>query len=908
MESFLVECDSRFLAVCISEHWLGADEMAGYCVANYKMGAFFSRSIRAHGGVVVLVRDDVEFVPLSLGDFCVEMDGEVAGVRLLKQKIVLLSVYRSPAGDLDVFLGVLSQVFVGVRTGHDRIVLVGDFNVHFQRENDANARKLRNFMTEFGLHSNFCEPTRFENCLDNIFLDVGERSWSNVIDFSFSDHRGVQTNIYDVSKERTPASVLCIRPTTARGLDDFYRLVRNVDFGSIIDEGVSLGEAVDRFVSSVSELALEAFPTRVVGCGRNNPLRIAWYSPELGRMRDRLRFFSDIFQTTRSEYAGAALKAHRVCYKRAIIDAKRAANDRFIRDHHRSPSAMWRVIRGVTGAPSHHSSPGLTACDFNNFFLSTSATTASSLGRPTDPISLSCWVDGPGGHGVYFEFREISQVAVRSAVDKLKRSKSMDYFGMNSVMLKKIINLVVSPMTRLFNRCITERWFPDVFKLACVSPVYKKGDVEDLSNYRPISILPVIGKVFERLLKDQLVQYLEHVALLNTAQHGFRAGRSTGTAVAAFVERVVECFEGGEYCEVSLLDLSKAFDCISHEVLLRKLYMYNFQPSACALLSSYLSSRKQCVRYNSEVSDFGTISRGVPQGSILGPILFLLYINDFSTLFSPDDTLLYADDTTIFSAGASGDDALRARVGMMEGARRWYDANLLSLNDEKTVHLTFALRHNDDPRQSARFLGVLVDTELTWRPHCCALARRLCSASFALRRLSESASIGALRVAYFALFQSHLVYGLLSWGHCAASADVFAIQRRAVRALDGVSYREDCRPSFVRLNLLTLPSLYILECLKYVLRRRGAFSLQSELHNYNTRGGSNIRHDSLRLTRSRNGMNYFSLRIYNAMDVRLRGLPTGTLLKYVKSYLLSSAFYSLDEFLANPPPVGSVTD
>ena len=327
--------------------------------------------------------------------------------------------------------------------------------------------------------------------------------------------------------------------------------------------------------------------------------------------------------------------------------------------------------------------------------------------------------------------------------------------------------------------------------------------------------------------------------------------------------------------------------------------MFNFLPGACALMTSYLSGRWQCVRYGSVSSELGELTVGVPQGSVLGPLLFLLYVNDFPGLFAAGDTLLYADDTTIFSAGACIEDAVRARAGRMGVVGEWYNANQLALNEGKTDHVMFTLRRHSNPGQETKFLGVLLDTELTWRPHCELLSRRLSSAAFALRRLSESVSSEVARVAYFALFQAHLTYGLLSWGHAAASDRVFSVQRRVVRLLDGLGYRDDCRQSFVRLRLLTLPSLYIFECMKHMLNRED-LRFKRNVHRYNTRGNVDIRLDSLRLTQTRNATNYYGDKIYNTINPELRKLSPGALLNKLKAYLVGKAFYSIDEFIQSP--------
>ena len=364
---------------------------------------------------------------------------------------------------------------------------------------------------------------------------------------------------------------------------------------------------------------------------------------------------------------------------------------------------------------------------------------------------------------------------------------------------------------------------------------------------------------------------------------------------------MVDAFEGSKYGRMSFLDLSKAFDCVSYSILVRKLYFYNIHPSACGLLTSYLTRRQQCVKVNGVLSELGCVDSGVPQGSILGVMLFLVFINDLADQLGEGNVLLYADDTTLLSADCD----LAASTLRLEGLRlvadRWFASNRLVQNREKTIDLMCTLRTFDEPAGAARFLGIYVDRGLTWGEHCDFLSRRLASACFLVRRLSETVSQHVLRVAYFSLVQSNLLYGILLWGHSASAASVFRLQRRILRILGGLDYRADCRSTFVRMGIMTLPSLFILESLKYVIANESALVTHGDVHQYNTRSSGDVLLPGLRLERSRYGPNYYGIKLYNAIDISVRRLPPVRFLNKIKTHLKENAFYSIEEFIRRPP-------
>ena len=452
----------------------------------------------------------------------------------------------------------------------------------------------------------------------------------------------------------------------------------------------------------------------------------------------------------------------------------------------------------------------------------------------------------------------------------------------------------------MINRCIRDSIFPDVLKIASVTPIFKKGDINDPSNYRPISILPVVSKIYEALLKNQIVNYFESNSLFASEQFGFRKDRSTTLAVGRFVEFVVACFEDSSCCEASFLDLTKAFDCVSHVILIRKLYMYNFKPEACKLISSYLSNRMQYVKYNGHCSSHELIKSGVPQGSILGPIIFLIYINDLPEAIGEFASVLYADDTTLLTRGLTRGGALASHSETLDAPETWFRSNQLSLNQSKSLRMTMSVRGGHEGDQSVKFLGVFVDSGLTWRAHCEHLEGRLRSAVFLLRRLSETCSPSVVRVAYFSLFHSHISYGLLIWGHTATLQRIFRLQRRAIRIVAGLQYRDDCRNAFTQLRVLTLPSLYVFQSLKYVHGNIQRYHRNADVHGYSTRGVQDIRGARFRLERSRNAFNYHGITYYNKLNEEVKQLTNTKFLEYLKKELIIKALYSLQEFVGFP--------
>ena len=236
------------------------------------------------------------------------------------------------------------------------------------------------------------------------------------------------------------------------------------------------------------------------------------------------------------------------------------------------------------------------------------------------------------------------------------------------------------PLSYIFNLTFTTGKIPDDLKVALVTPVYKASEENIYSNYRPISVLPCFSKILEKLMYKRLIDYMHKNGTLTDCQYGFRSNGSTNYAIIELVDKITKAIENNEFTVGIFLDLSKAFDTVNHDILLSKLYFYGIRGSCHAWIKDYLSNRKQIVKYNQIRSSERLISCGVPRGSVLGPLLFLIYVNDLINSASKLSTILFADDTNMFCSGKDMHELETTVNSELAQVQEWLTLNQLTLN------------------------------------------------------------------------------------------------------------------------------------------------------------------------------------------------------------------------------------
>ena len=452
--------------------------------------------------------------------------------------------------------------------------------------------------------------------------------------------------------------------------------------------------------------------------------------------------------------------------------------------------------------------------------------------------------------------------ALPKIITKMLNKNSSGHDNISNSLLKKIANPLLHPLSLLFNKSMEEGIFPDLMKISEVIPLYKNKEKHIMNNYRPISLLPVTSKILEKIIYKRVYNFLVKNKILYLSQYGFREGHSTINAVTEFVGKIVQGFEKGECTLGIFLDLSKAFDTLDHQILLKKLDYYGIRGIAWNWFESYLSNRRLYVSYNGVHSDSISINYGVPQGSVLGPLLFLIYMNDIVTCLSKGSCINFADDTTIHISGKDIPllyDSIKADISVLMD---WFKANRLSLNLSKTFYVLFRPKNKHIPDSlpdltfgtdiikrvsSIKSLGIYVDEFLDWDEHVTQLCNKLSRSLYCMQSVKNILPKHCLRLLYFSYFHSHLNYGISLWGPMCKKMKLNRLiiqQKKTIRIVDKLRYNASTNNSFKKWKILKLDDMIKLDLCtlshKFTFNNlpepiKSLFTLTPIQHNYNTR-------------------------------------------------------------------------
>jgi hypothetical protein len=511
----------------------------------------------------------------------------------------------------------------------------------------------------------------------------------------------------------------------------------------------------------------------------------------------------------------------------------------------------WSILKNaISQAPKKSSSlsrllvdnveitdPLLMAKSFNDFFINAAKNIVDEI-PPTDrPPDLAQKDDIP-----LFSLTDspVTRTEISEVIKSLKDKFTQDFSGLSTHFIRSIADQILTPLHHLINISFSSSVFPSQLKIAKDIPLLKQGSSLCMDNYRPISLLSCFSKIFEKIVCNRLCGFLDINCLISPSQFGFRAEHSTIHPMMHFFNHVSKALNEKKHTLAIFCDLRKAFDSCNHQILLKKMSQLGIRGAALEWFSNYLTNRKQFVSINNTSSSMKATSLGVPQGSILGPILFLIYINNLPAscdLLS----LLFADDTTLAASGENLADLIIYTNNQLHKISTYFRLNKLALNPKKTQFILISnsptaktsiielnINNNNpdavhnpslvypiervssaSPIPAVKFLGVYFDPDLNFKYHLQYISSKIARSLFLLRRSKNILNANSLQTLYYSLVHCHLIYGNQIWSSGAPSSltVLHRKQKAAIRIITSSPYNAHTEPLFKTLNILPLPSL-----------------------------------------------------------------------------------------------------
>ena len=881
----------------------------------------------AKGGVALLLKKDkfdqvneLDFNDnFNLKNICTDnkcqVENKWLSFKINNQKVILGGIYRHPKGDIDHFSNALKNTISHINDNTLAIIL-GDINIDLMLENDPKVSTYLNNFFEHNFIPCITLPTRITDhsatLIDHIFLKSPKKLIQNKCSSGnfiadLSDHLPNFT-FFD-----TDTCSIKDRPFTRifskTNIDKFNENL--ISEPPLINQAdlTDTNNSYDIFSTNFQKLFDKYFPYVRMSkkAFKDKPFITSGIKVSL---KTKYRLFEKYLDNP-TDVNKAAWKRFRNKTSEIIKKAEELYYKKIISSHNNSSKALWKTFGKILNNKKvrHNklvnlnlngknlSDPQAISNSVNNYFSEIGEKLANKFSQNNNP-EFKKYLGNPVPQSIYLQ--EVTEAEIKNAICDLNNSNSTSHDDFTTKFVKLSSPILAPALDKIFNLSIENGIYPNSLKMAKVIPILKKGDPTLVNNYRPISILSPINKIFEKIIYSRLTSFIEKHQILYKYQYGFRKNHSTEHALIELVDQIRLNMDKKLMTCGIFIDLSKAFDTVNHEILLAKLENYGIRGKSLDLLKSYLSDRKQYVHIEKSKSQTRSISCGVPQGSVLGPLLFLIFINDLSACCPLGKVRIFADDTSIFFHSDSIEDIISTAKNIMSQLTSWFSANKLTLNADKSSFTIFRSAKRRVPNipdhiefqgkkllrtTHIKFLGIILEEHLNWTlqiNEICNKLKRLFHIFYNIRNFLTKDNIKTI---YYTLIYSRIKYGIVLYSQAGSSKikRIQTLQNCLLKVLTKNTYRFSTNELHNSLDLLKVNDIAEQEIVTFVHNYfsnnlppvfDGYFATLLSQHGRNTRNGSKlIRIIGHKTDIAASSTKILGAKLWNKLDNSLKIIP-----------------------------------
>ena len=835
----------------------------------------------------------------------------------------------------------LLQKINATRTRNYHCLICGDINQDLMKfeSNPETGRYVDMLLTNNFIPYTLA-PTRYTDnsatAIDHFYLNLKSSSdfinkiFSGNIVYDISDHLAnyfvLKCNKISTSTANRPL----IRIFSDRAKRDFYEKLGNTDWQSLLANSNCPSLLFKQFDDILIDLYNQSFP--LVRCSRKRSKDKLWISKGLLKSSATKQNLYKKWLLSKDNSDKEIYLRYNRLYLKLI---KKAQSDYFstiFNKQTNSIKAIWNQINNLMAIGKKRqrksnsiknvmidnnciSEPQEIANEMNKYFCSIGEYLKQSV--PPSSKLFSSYLGNPVKNSFFCD--SVQPIEIINCISLLSKKNSSGPDLMNSKIINMVAPVIAAPLSYIYNLSLKTGIFPENLKIAKVIPIFKKGDNQLISNYRPISLLSVFSKIFEKLIAKRMRNYLDKYSILTENLFGFREKHSTTLALINIIDNIYSNLNDNNLVVGIFFDLSKAFDCVDKSILLKKLYHHGFRGKIHDWFFSYLSQRNQFVSIHNCSSSIEEVKCGVPQGSVLGP-LFLIYINDIVNIPTIQDSLkLFADDTNMFISGSDFSELENKSNAAIKLLSEWMSANRLTLNVDKTCSMLFlppAMKLPITPMrltingneikavESSKFLGVVLDTNLNWKAHITEVYSNIIKYTSIFYKIRQKVPFEIMKSIYFSTVHCKILYGIELYANTFPSylEDLIILNNKILRIAQNKPFITHRSTLYKNYNTLPIDILFKQNLLvfthklyyhKSILRScfENYFSINTAIHYHNTRSAKLIHRHHINNTFGSRNLKNLGAKMWNSLPTSLaQVINIPQFKKLIKTLLLSELF------------------